>query len=286
MEIQNSKLRRAVKLTVNLLLWFFLILIYQGNLVFAQQQQTQPPPVPSENTQAQTPEAQKSLTGPAPVLEIKRLESEKPVYSIELRGVELTDLFRVIAHDYNLNIIVDKDVTGQITASFTNISLEEALEGIADMSNLVLEKKGNIVRISPNLITKIFVLKYLEAKKLLGISTTAAASSQPASTTSQAATSQAATAEVSTPRSMSSIYDLLSTKGRVLLGAQPNSIIVIDYPPNVEKIADYIKEVDQKMTSKVFKLKYLKASDIAGDTKAVEVQTQKVIDSKTSSSSN
>ncbi|MFA6217405.1 MAG: secretin and TonB N-terminal domain-containing protein [Candidatus Omnitrophota bacterium] len=202
----------------------------------------------------------KELTAPAPVLEIKRLESEQPSYSIELRNVELSDLFRVIAHDYNLNILVDKDIKGKITASFTNISLEEALEGIAEISNLVVEKKGSIIRVSPHLVTKMVVLKYIQAKKLLE----AAKAAQGAQSKTVASPAGNAALPAEAKKEESTIYDLISEKGKILLGQLPNSIIIIDYPPNAAQIEDYLKQIDQRMTSKIFKMKYLKASDIVG----------------------
>ncbi|MFA5118651.1 MAG: hypothetical protein WC695_07330 [Candidatus Omnitrophota bacterium] len=211
-------------------------------------------------------EVKKELTAPVPVLEIKRLENELPVYSIELRNVELSDLFRVIAHDYNLNILVDKDIQGKITASFTNISLEEALEGIAEISNLVLEKKGSIVKVSPHLITKMVVLKYIQARKLLDTAKatqgTEAASPTVAQPSAAAGSGDAALEEAK--KEESTIYDLISAKGKILLGQVPNSIIVIDYPPYVARIEAYLQQIDQRMTSKVFKMKYLKASDVVG----------------------
>jgi type II secretory pathway component GspD/PulD (secretin) len=207
------------------------------------------------------------LTVPSTVLEIKRLESEKPVYSIELRNVEFGDLFRVIAHDYNLNILVDEAVEGKITASFTNISLEEALDGIAEIGNLLLEKKKNIIRVSPHLLTKSFVLHYIEAKKLL--ETQGSTSSAQASTTTQSAASTTTGAQSQSSSSATtktnSIHDLLSSKGKILLGKQPNSITVIDSPPYVAKIENYLNAIDKRMTSQVFKLKYLKAQDVAGE---------------------
>lgn len=238
----------------------------RGNMLYAQTAETtqeqspqNPAPInPSEDNYAKDIEPQKEikqdeikkdLTLPAQVLEIRRLEAEEPLYSIELRDVELVDLFRVIAHDYNLNILVDKDVGGKITASFTNISLEEALKAIAEISNLLFEKKGNIIRISPHIITRAFNLKYIEARELLAA---------PDQTSSTAAADTESAAQTST------IYDLLSEKGRILLGKQPNSIIVIDYPTNIAKLEEYLKEMDRKMTSRVFKLKYLKATEVVG----------------------
>lgn len=106
------------------------------------------------------------LSGTSPVLEIKRIEPERPEYSIELRDVQLIDFFRVIARDYKLNILMEQSICGTITASLTNISLEEALDAIAELSNLTIERKGNVIKVSPNPVTKILVLKYGETKKL------------------------------------------------------------------------------------------------------------------------
>lgn len=218
-----------------------------------------------------------------PVLEIKPLDSRGSLYSIELRAVELDDLFRVIAHDYKLNILVDKDISGKITASFNSITLEEALEGIAELSNLNIEKNKNIIKISPNLITRVLILKHIEAKRILqsngqidaggfekkekskqdttGVNLDKDKPGQEKENSNQGIGQR----EPQGFRQTSTIYDLLSDKGKVLFGMQPNSIMVIDYPPNIKKVEDYLAVVDQKMTSRVFKLKYLKATDIAGE---------------------
>ncbi|OGX24142.1 MAG: hypothetical protein A3J51_06585 [Omnitrophica WOR_2 bacterium RIFCSPHIGHO2_02_FULL_45_21] len=192
----------------------------------------------------------------APLMEIKRLETKEPLYSFELRDADIADLFRVLAQDYKLNLLIDRDVQGKITASLSSVSLEEALGSIADSQNLILEKKGNITRVSPNLITKVFVLNSIEAKQLLEPS--ASAGEAQGEGASESGAGAGAKKETST------IYELISEKGIVLLGKQPNSIVVIDYPPNVLKIEGYLKAIDQKMGSRVFKLKYLKAADISG----------------------
>ena len=228
--------------------------------VFTQSSQQKQPEQPTggaaSNTKADADTAaiNKVLTSAAPILEIKKLESEKPLYSIELREVQLTDLFRVIAHDYNLNILMDKNVSGTITASFTNISLEEALEAIAELSNLSIEKRGNIIKVSPNLITRTIVLKYIEAKKFMDASSP---------TQSAAGASQA-----------TGILGLLSDKGKILVGQQQNSLTVIDFPDNVQKVGDFLKVVDHKMETRVYKLKYLKADEVVGATVKTSSTTQ------------
>lgn len=266
-----------MKITFRISLIFILLLMLSSkrdSFIFAQEAATEgqedtneaPQEEASAGAQAAGEEQQDdalaeeaaSATTTTPVLEIKRLETEEPLYSLELRDVDITDLFRVLAHDYKLNLMVDKDVTGTVTASLTSVSLEEALDTIAESQNLILKKKGNIIKIVPNLITKTFTLKYVEAKSMLKSSDSSSASEAASTDTETTGTSSSTSSQANT------IYDLLSSKGKVFLGKQPNSIIVIDYPPNIDKVEEYFKIVDQRMASRVFKLKYLKATDVVG----------------------
>ena len=209
---------------------------------------------------------EKPVSLPMPVIEIKRLEGEQPLFSIELRDAEVSDLFRILAHDYDLNILVDKKVKGKITASLTNVSLEEALQAIIETSNLNLKKQGKILKLTPNLITKTFVLKYVEAKNILE---STGGTTGETSTGGGAGGGEAAGGggtQGTATKTQSTIYDLVSEDGKVLLGKQPNSIMVIDYPENLGKIEQFLNMVDQRMISKVFKLKYLSAQEIVGQT--------------------
>lgn len=257
------------------LIFTMVLLLASGNPIFAQDEPQAPVlsmdnvTIAQEKPQAPAPAVPAE---PEPVMEIKQLAADKPLYSFELRDVEIGDLFRLLAHDYKLNLLVDKDVSGQVTASLTEVSLEEALQTIAQAQNLKLEKKGNILWVVPHLITKIFILKYIEAKDILGLgessesTTTSASATGPTAETTTAAAQTTGTASSSTTAASgpSSIYDLLSEKGKVFLGKQPNSLLVIDYPPHLEKIEAYFKEIDQRMANRVFKLKYLKAADVVG----------------------
>jgi len=242
---------------------FFIVLIWSIGIVFSQEGSG------AESAQAlqQTSEAVQEKEGEEkeqiePVLSIK--ETSNNLYSIELRNVELKDFFRVIAHDYNLNILVDENIQGKVTASLTNISLKEALERIAEMNNLVLKKEGNVIIVKPNLITRIFILKHVEAESLLeeGEQSEAGASQE----SEEGAISQEKSYKAT-------IYDLLSPQGKVLLGKYPNSIMVIDYPENIEKVATYIRMIDKGMESKIFKLKYIKVDEIIGGEKESESES-------------
>jgi len=194
----------------------------------------------------------------APILEIRKLKEKPSLFTIELKNADLVDFFRVLAHNYHLNILVDEKVQGKITASFTGVTLEEVLERIADMYNLKMEKRGNVIFIRPNLVTKVFCLHHIEAKTLLEEGSSKEEVLQEPSQTREETTSEQETVRAR----KATIYDLLSDEGKVLLGKQLNSIMVIDYPENIEKIKTYIEMVDRGMSSKIFKLKYISAKKL------------------------
>lgn len=173
------------------------------------------------------------------ITELGRVPDAEPRLAIELREADIGDVFRIFAHDYQLNLLIDKQVRGTVTASLTNVSIQEALEAIAAMNRLTLTRQGNIVKVARHLVTKTFRLKHVEADALLEASP--AASHAP-----------------------NTLYDLLSPDGKVLLGRQPNSIMVIDYPEVLDQIAAFLAVADQRMASKVFRLKYLKAAELVG----------------------
>lgn len=199
-----------------------------------------------------------------PVMKIECLDNQSQVYSFELKDAQIRDIFRVLAYDHKLNLLVDNEVEGEITATMTNVSLEQFLEAAAESLNLIIEKNGSFIKVKPNLITKIFILRYIEARTVLS-----------------SAESEESAENGETVKRENTIYDLLSAKGKIFLGQQPNSIMVIDYPPNIKKLEDYLQEIDRRMSSRIFKLKYLKASDIAG----IENSTQTESASSASESS-
>lgn len=181
-------------------------------------------------------------------MRITELDHDKDApsqFAIELRRAEVGDVFRLLAHDYHLNLVIDEQVRGTVTASLTNVSLQEALEAIAEMNHLILIPQGNLLKVSRNLLTRTFLLQHVEAEALLDTSS---------------ATEAAAVGD----RAPNTIYDLLSADGKVLLGRQPNSIMVIDYPEVMEQIDAFLAVADQRMASQAFRLKYLNAAELVG----------------------
>src|SRR3989338_2437519 len=158
--------------------------------LFPQRPGTTPP-------SAQPAELDKKITERAASIEITRLEAKEPLYSIELRNAGLNDFFRLLAHDYDINVLVDKRIDGYVTASFTNISLEAALDNIARMHGLLLEKNQGVITVKPNLITKTIVFQYIDAASFLNGYAVTSLGSQGTSGSTGAASSSAVSSSTS-----------------------------------------------------------------------------------------
>lgn len=196
------------------------------------------------------------------VTKITAVEGSSDTYSFELRDTRVLDLFRILSHDYKLNLLVDNSVSdAKVTASLSNVTLQEALDAISELAGLKMERKGSIFKVYVDIVTEVIALKYIPAKKILERTGSSPGSSSPGMPPGMPGTGVAAS-----PQSASSIFELLSPQGKILLGSQPNSIIVMDLPAYVARVKQYVSVVDQRMETRVFKLKYLKASDLVGDT--------------------
>ena len=217
---------------------------------------------PSGET-AESPQTAQAPEGDKEVVEVKPVGTQdgQTIYSMELRHVDLKDLLRLLAHDYHLNIAIDKDVAGEVTASFEQVTLREALDTLLSLHGYRIEQRGNIMQVTKNLVTQLFVLNSVEARTLLE---SGGAGDEAGDAGAAAAGAGAAAGDGATTGSASTIFDLLSSDGKIFLGQQPNSLMVRDHIENIRMIADYLGMVDRSMVNKIFKLKYIQASTLLG----------------------
>ena len=203
----------------------------------------------------------------SPVLKIEKTDNN--LFSIELRDVEIADLVRVLAYDYKLNIILDKDVKGKVTASFYNIKIEDALENILASQGYSFVKENTIYRVKRALQTRVFKLNYISASKVLGKATGGTQVS--GGTQATGGMTAAGTGQVSgggqagklAQGISSDVYSLLSQEGKIFYGEGPNSFLVIDYPENISQIENYIKMID------------VRPQQVLVEARVVEVKLQK-----------
>ena len=70
-------------------------------------------------------------------------EGEKTGISLDLRGIDITEFFKVLSKNLDINIIPSKSVAGRINLFLNNINYEDALEVVILSQGLAYEKKGD-----------------------------------------------------------------------------------------------------------------------------------------------
>lgn len=129
------------------------------------------PDVPSPSRQ----EALKEGTAPPPVdVEAKKRLSlldrlpkktepslpEHKLYSFSARALPVRLAMEQFAKAHNLNIVVDAEVNGNISAEFRNLPFDRALDAMLEANGMSWEWDGALLRVT-RLVTRTFTLDYL-----------------------------------------------------------------------------------------------------------------------------
>lgn len=166
--------------------------------------------------------------------------------SMKLMGVEVSDVLRAFADQYNLNLVISSEVSGKIDLILNNVPIKEAFLTILRSAKLVYIKEGDIFRImsleklseenkltesSLDMETRIFRPQYASAYRLA-----------------------------------ESMKNLLSKREGAFIDAddRTNSIVVKDLPEKLDEMGTLSKMLDvEKVTSimpmstEIFELKFL-----------------------------
>ncbi|MFH1771776.1 MAG: secretin and TonB N-terminal domain-containing protein [Candidatus Omnitrophota bacterium] len=67
---------------------------------------------------------------------------------IEFREVDIKDVLRQLAKQYNLNIIFSESVEGLITVQLHNVTVDEALDSIITINGFVYTRKGGVIKVT------------------------------------------------------------------------------------------------------------------------------------------
>jgi type IV pilus assembly protein PilQ len=67
--------------------------------------------------------------------------------SLDVKDTEISDVIRMISRGYGLNIILDRDVTGEVTLHLTDAPIIEGLNTLAESNGWELVKEGSVYRI-------------------------------------------------------------------------------------------------------------------------------------------
>ncbi|HBC58626.1 MAG TPA: hypothetical protein DCZ03_15815 [Gammaproteobacteria bacterium] len=101
------------------------------------------------------------------------LEPGRNKISLSLRGLEIAEVMDMLSRKAKVNILLGKNVEGQVSVNLFDVTVEDAIEAIASAAGYSLERRGNNYFIVPreelgryatsdDLITKTFRVHYID----------------------------------------------------------------------------------------------------------------------------
>jgi type IV pilus assembly protein PilQ len=193
------------------------------------------------------------------------------IESLHVKNEDLANVLELLSRQYHLNIIASKNVKGKVTADLYNVTIEQVLDAICRSNGLqwsreenavylCTEEEGKAARIHESrMVTEVFSLNYLtadDAAKLIA-----------------PALSAKGTSAVNTP----SAKGLPSGSGGDVGAnsfALPDSVIVRDFPENVERVRAILKAMDRRprqvlVEATILQVKLDDATDLGVDFNAL-----------------
>jgi len=163
--------------------------------------------------------------------------------SLDVKGVDINELFKVISTKSGITIITSPQVQGKVTVLMDNLPFAEAIDVIVALQDLAYEKKANVIKvITAAEYEKAYGKKFAENKETR---TFKLAYAKPAN-------------------ALAVINLLKSDLGKIISDEASGTIIIKDNPQSMEIMANAIKELDQPLETLVFNINYARFADLKG----------------------
>lgn len=161
--------------------------------------------------------------------------------TFSLRDADIRETMLSLSKATGCNIALDPDITGKATVNVKNVTLSETLDVILAPLKLQYKKEKNVIRIS-NLTpeTRFFKIDYIDVIRTGSSSLTTFLNV--ASGGGGGGTISSDSASTVWKDLESGIKELLSEKGTTSINKSSGIVIVTDMPPNLEKVATYLKK--------------------------------------------
>jgi len=166
---------------------------------------------------------------------------EKTKISLDLRGVELSELFRILSLKTGLTIVPTKEVSGRINIFLNNQTFEDALDIILVSQDLAYERKGDILYIMTAAeYEPLYGRRYNEKRTIKNLKLTYA---QPATV-------------------FDALSQIKSEIGKVVVDKTSGTLILLDVPDKLALMEQTVRQLDQPPQTAIFDLKYAASKEL------------------------
>jgi type II secretory pathway component GspD/PulD (secretin) len=177
--------------------------------------------------------------------------------SLDLKGIDIGELLRILSMKMGLTIVPSKSVTGRVTIFLNNLTFEDALDVILISQDLACDKSGPVINVmTASEYEKLYGKKYNEKRKFASIKLNYA---KPSTV-------------------LAALNQVKSEIGKVIVDESSGTLFLIDVPEKLALMEKSIKDIDHSPVMEVFDLEYAKPADMKADlANAINAGTGQVV---------
>ncbi|MDD5504720.1 MAG: secretin N-terminal domain-containing protein [Candidatus Omnitrophica bacterium] len=161
--------------------------------------------------------------------------------SLDIKGMDILDVFRLLSMKGGINIIAGKNVTGKVTLFLKGVDIWDAFEIIIAANGLAYENRNNIIYVMTERDYELMYGKKYEDRRIV----------------KSVKLHNVTAAEV-----LKSVSQLKTNIGKVVSDDVSETIVLMDIPETVAEMENVIEVLDVPLTTKVYNLQYAKANDL------------------------
>lgn len=161
--------------------------------------------------------------------------------SLDLKGVDIVELLKILSVKMNINIVPTKEVTGRVNIFLNNVTIEDALDIILINNSLAMVKdRGIITVMSLEKYNQLYGKRYNETRHV-----------------------RMYQLKHASPKDiMSTLTQIKSDVGKVIIDEPSGTLILIDVPEILSLMEKTVYNLERPKETEIFELKYAKAEDL------------------------
>ena len=186
--------------------------------------------------------------------------------SLDLKGVDILDVLKLLSQKSGMNFIAGRNVTGRVTIFAKDVQVWEAFERIVDANDLAYERHGDLINVmTARDYELLYGEKFQDRKQRVVIPLVYAKAAQVATVLNQ----------------------LKSALGQVVVDEASNLVILRDVPSRLDEMRQLVRQLDRPTETRIYTLNYAEAEKLQEKlqemltpgvgTMSVDVRTNKVV---------
>lgn len=164
--------------------------------------------------------------------------------TLDLKGVDVLDVLKILGERANLNIVAGKNVRGTVTLYLKDVPIRDALNTIVSALDLAYVDDGSILNVMSN--------QALEGT--FGL------------TQENGFTTRVIQTRFISPDEALKIVEQIKTpRGKITVDVRTSSLVITDRVQNIEEIEKTLSELDQPLVTRVFRIQYAEVGVLASE---------------------